>query len=153
MNILLSGGTGYIGSLMCVRLMESGFDPILLDNFSNSKPAVLDRIAAVTGRRPVFFEADVRDRRRLDEVLARHRIDAAIHFAGLKAVGQSVQQPLAYYDNNVHGSCMLLGALDAAGVRTIVFQLFGHGVRRRQNDASRRGRADSTSPTPTAGPN
>jgi UDP-glucose 4-epimerase len=121
MNILLTGGTGYIGSLTCVRLLESGHTPILLDNFSNSKPSVLDRIAAVSGVRPVFFEADVRDRARLDELLAQHRIDATIHFAGLKAVGESMRLPLAYYDNNVHGSRVLLSALHDAGVRTIVF--------------------------------
>jgi UDP-glucose 4-epimerase len=121
MNILLTGGTGYIGSLTCVRLIEAGETPVLLDNFANSKPAVLDRIAAVTGVRPAFAQADIRDRARLDEVLAQHPIDAAIHFAGLKAVGESVRQPLEYYDNNVHGSRVLLSALHDAGVRTIVF--------------------------------
>jgi UDP-glucose 4-epimerase len=121
MNILLTGGTGYIGSLACVRLLETGHTPILLDNFSNSKPSVLDRITAVTGVRPIFVEADIRDRARLDEVLAGHRIEATVHLAGRKAVGESVQMPLAYYDNNVHGACVLLGALHDAGVRTIVF--------------------------------
>lgn len=121
MNVLLTGGTGYIGSHTCVRLIELGLRPVLLDNFANSKPAVLDRIERVTGVRPVFFEADIRDRARMDEVLAAQPIDAVIHFAGLKAVGESVQQPLAYYDNNVHGSCVLLDAMRAAGVRTMIF--------------------------------
>ncbi|SPE27534.1 UDP-galactose-4-epimerase [Burkholderiales bacterium] len=121
MNILLTGGTGYIGSLTCVGLIEAGEHPVILDNLGNSKPAVLERIAAVTGVRPAFVEGDVRDRACLDELLARHRIDAAIHFAGLKAVGESVRLPLPYYDNNVHGAQVLASALHAAGVRTIVF--------------------------------
>jgi UDP-glucose 4-epimerase len=121
MNILLTGGTGYIGSLTCVRLIEEGQTPILLDNLSNSKPAVLDRIAALTGVRPAFVATDIRDRAGLDRLLAQHRIEAAIHFAGRKAVGESVRMPLTYYDNNVHGSCVLLQALHDAGVRTIVF--------------------------------
>jgi UDP-glucose 4-epimerase len=121
MNILLTGGTGYIGSLTCVRLIEAGDHPVLLDNLVNSKPAVLDRIEAVTGVRPPFVQGDVRDRVCLDALLARHRIDAVIHFAGLKAVGESVQFPLQYYENNVHGALVLLDALRAAGVRTFVF--------------------------------
>jgi UDP-glucose 4-epimerase len=121
MNILLTGGTGYIGSLTCLRLIESGETPILLDNLSNSKRSVLDRIHELSGVRPQFYEADVRDRARLDDILARHRIDAAIHFAGLKAVGESVGMPLEYFDNNVHGSRVLASALHAAGVRTLVF--------------------------------
>jgi len=121
MNILVTGGTGYIGSLTCVRLIEAGERLVILDNLVNSKPAVLDRIAAVTGVRPIFVEGDIRDRARLDELLTRHRIEATIHFAGLKAVGESVQQPLRYYDNNVHGSRVLFSALHDAGVRTIVF--------------------------------
>lgn len=121
MNILLTGGTGYIGSLTCVRLIESGLKPVLLDNLSNSKPAVLDRIAAVTGVRPEFVHADMRDRALLDEALRRYRIDAVVHFAGLKAVGDSARHPLQYYDNNVHGSRVLLSALHDAGVRCVVF--------------------------------
>ena len=121
MKILLTGGAGYIGSLACVRLIEAGHSPVILDNFCNSKPAVLERIARVTGVQPVCEQADIRDRARLDQILARHPIDAVIHFAGLKAVGESVQQPLTYYDNNVHGSQVLLGALHDAGVRTLVF--------------------------------
>ncbi len=121
MNILLTGGAGFIGSLACVRLIEAGERPLVLDNLSNSRPEVLDRIAAITGVRPRFVEGDVRDRGLLDSLLARHRIDAAIHFAGLKAVGESVQRPLDYYDNNVHGSRVLLSALHEAGVRTVVF--------------------------------
>jgi len=121
MNLLLTGGAGYIGSLTCVRLIEAGERPLIYDNLVNSKRAVLDRIAAVTGVRPEFVEGDIRDRARLDALLAQRRFDAVIHFAGLKAVGDSMRRPLDYYDNNVHGSCVLLEALHAAGVRTIVF--------------------------------
>jgi len=121
MNVLMTGGAGYIASLACVRLIEAGEQPVIYDSLVNSKPAVLDRICAVTGVRPQFVRGDIRDRARLDEMLARHRIDAAIHFAGLKAVGDSVRQPLLYYDNNVHGSRVLLDALHDAGVRTLVF--------------------------------
>lgn len=121
MKILLTGGLGYIGSHTCVRLIEAGETPVILDSLVNSRIEVLDRIAAVTGVRPSFVQADVRDRRRLDDILAQHRFDAVIHFAGLKAVGDSVRQPLLYYDNNVHGSNVLFGALHAAGVRTVVF--------------------------------
>ena len=121
MNLLLTGGAGYIGSLTCVRLIEAGERPLIYDSLVNSKRAVLDRIAAVTGVRPEFVEGDIRDRARLDALLAQRRFDAVIHFAGLKAVGESVRRPLDYYDNNVHGSRVLLAALHAAGVRTIVF--------------------------------
>ena len=121
MNILLTGGAGYIGSLTCVRLIEAGQTPLLLDNFSNSRRSVLDRIEAVTGVRPALVEADIRDRGGIDALLSRHRVDAVIHFAGLKAVGESQREPLRYYDNNVHGSCVLFTALHEAGVRSIVF--------------------------------
>jgi len=121
MNILLTGGTGYIGSLTCVRLIEAGEHPVILDNLVNSKAAVLARIEAVTGVRPPFVRGDVRDRACLEALLQRHRIDAVIHFAGLKAVGESVQLPLQYYENNVHGALVLVSALRAAGVRTFVF--------------------------------
>jgi UDP-glucose 4-epimerase len=121
MKILLTGGTGYIGSLACVRLIESGEEPVLLDSLVNSKIAVLARIERVCGVRPVFVQADLRDRARLDEVFAQHRIEAVIHFAGLKAVGESMHDPLRYYENNVHGARVLLSAAHAAGVRRLVF--------------------------------
>jgi len=121
MNILVTGGTGYIGSITSLALIEAGLQPVLLDNLVNSKPAVLDRIERLGGRRPRFVHGDVRDRALLAQVLRESAIDAVIHFAGLKAVGESVAQPLAYYDNNVHGTLVLLEAMREAGVRTLVF--------------------------------
>ena len=94
-TILLTGGAGYIGSHTCVEVLQAGWKAVIVDNLSNSSPIAIDRIAAITGERPAFVEADVRDRAALDRVFAAHRIDAVVHFAGLKAVGESVAQPLA----------------------------------------------------------
>jgi UDP-glucose 4-epimerase len=121
MNILVTGGAGYIGSITTVQLLAAGLDAVILDNFANSKPAVLARIERVAGRPPAFVQGDVRDRVLLERVLRERQIDAVIHFAGLKAVGESVSMPLAYYDNNVHGTVQLLEAMHAANVRTMVF--------------------------------
>jgi UDP-glucose 4-epimerase len=121
MNVLVTGGAGYIGSLTSLCLMQAGLNPVLLDNFSNSQPQVLDRLAQLAGRRPVCVTGDVRDLALLEQTLAEHSIDAVIHFAGLKAVGESVRQPLAYYDNNVQGSLVLLEAMRRQGIRTLVF--------------------------------
>jgi UDP-glucose 4-epimerase len=121
MNILVTGGAGYIGSITCLQLIAAGLRPVILDNFVNSKPAVLDRIEQISGTRPVCVHGDIRDRALLDRLLRDEKIDAVIHFAGLKAVGESVAQPLSYYDNNVHGSLVLLDAMRAASVRTLVF--------------------------------
>ena len=121
MNILVTGGAGYIGSITCVQLIAAGFRPVILDSLVNAKAAVLDRIEQVSGHRPDFIEADVRDRARVLRVLREQAIDAVIHFAGLKAVGESVAQPLRYYDNNVQGSLVLIDAMREAGVKTLVF--------------------------------
>ena len=119
--VLLTGGTGYIGSHTCVELMGAGWKTVVVDNLSNSSIRVLDRIASITGSRPGFVEADIRDARALDRVFGEHPIEAVAHFAGLKAVGESVAQPLAYYDNNVSGSIVLLEAMQRHGVRRMVF--------------------------------
>lgn len=121
MNVLVTGGAGYIGSITCVQLIAAGCMPVIVDNLVNAKAAVIDRIERVAGRRPVFVQGDIRDAALLGRLLREHAIDAVIHFAGLKAVGESVQQPLAYYDSNVHGTLVLLQAMHAAGVRTLVF--------------------------------
>jgi UDP-glucose 4-epimerase len=119
--ILVTGGTGYIGSHTCVALAQAGHELLILDNLCNSKRSVLDRLAPLCGKRPSFVEADIRDSATLDKVFAEHPISAVIHFAGLKAVGESVKQPLRYYDNNVHGSVQLFAAMQRAGVKTLVF--------------------------------
>ena len=119
--ILVTGGTGYIGSHTVVELMASGKDVLIVDNLCNSKASVLDRIERIAGRRPGFAQLDVRDRNALRGLFSAHRIDAVIHFAGLKAVGESVTRPLAYYDNNVSGSVALFECMAEARVKTIVF--------------------------------
>jgi len=121
MKILVTGGTGYIGSHTCVQLLEKGWQPVIIDSLVNSKISVLDRIQQITGTRPAFIEGDVRDADLLQKVLKEHAIEAVIHFAGLKAVGESVAQPLRYYDNNVHGSVVLMQAMQKCGVKTLVF--------------------------------
>lgn len=119
--ILVTGGAGYIGSHMCVALAQAGQAYVVLDNFSNSQPSVLERIARITGQAPQCIEGDVRDSALLAQLFTRHPITGVIHFAGLKAVGESVAQPLRYYENNVAGTVALLQAMQAATVRTLVF--------------------------------
>ena len=121
MNILLTGGAGYIGSHTCVALIEAGFTPVLLDNFSNSQPAVLQRLQAITGQAMVCERGDVLDTPWVEAVLRRHGIAGVMHFAGDKAVGESVAQPLKYYRNNIGGAVSLLEAMQAANCRTLVF--------------------------------
>ncbi|MBV8621848.1 MAG: UDP-glucose 4-epimerase GalE, partial [Herbaspirillum sp.] len=120
-TILVTGGAGYIGSHTCVELIHAGYAVVVLDNLSNSRASVMDRVGQICGQRPLFIEGDIRDRALLDDIFTRHRIDAVIHFAGLKAVGESVAQPLRYYDNNVSGSNVLFEAMAAHGVKSIVF--------------------------------
>lgn len=119
--ILVTGGTGFIGSHTCVALSQAGHDILILDNLSNSRITVVDRLEKLCDKRPVFIQGDVRDAALLDQVFAAHRIRAVIHFAGLKAVGESVEKPVAYYDNNVRGTLDLLAAMDRAKVKTLVF--------------------------------
>jgi UDP-glucose 4-epimerase len=121
MKYLVTGGTGYIGSHTVVELMATGHDALVIDNLSNSKPSVLDRIQRIVGRRPRFEQCDIRDRDALHKVFSSQRFDGVIHFAGLKAVGESVEKPLRYYDNNVGGSIALVQCMIDAGVKTIVF--------------------------------
>jgi UDP-glucose 4-epimerase len=121
MKILVTGGAGYVGSHTVVELLAAGYEPVIADNLSNSKPAVIDRIAAIAGRRPEFVLLDMRDRDGLRRLFAQHSFAAVIHFAGLKAVGESVAQPLRYYDNNVSGSICLFNAMAERGVRNLVF--------------------------------
>ncbi|MGE0312765.1 MAG: UDP-glucose 4-epimerase GalE [Lautropia sp.] len=120
-TILVTGGAGYIGSHTVVELLKAGHAPVIVDDFSNSSPVVLDRIAELGGRKPLFVEGDIGDASLLADLLGRHRFDATVHFAGSKAVGESVAKPLAYYRNNVAGTITLLECLAEAGVRRFVF--------------------------------
>jgi UDP-glucose 4-epimerase len=121
MNILVTGGTGYIGSHACVALLAAGHSVTVVDNLSNSRSEVIDRIQQITSLRPGFFEGDVRDRDFLRQIFSTVAIDAVIHFAGLKAVGESVAQPLRYYDCNVGGAIALCEIMAEAAVKTLIF--------------------------------
>jgi UDP-glucose 4-epimerase len=120
-TILVTGGAGYIGSHTCVALIEAGYTPVVYDNLCNSSAESLARVEHITGARPAFIQADVRDAAALDAAFARHAVRAVIHFAGLKAVGESVEKPLLYYDNNVGGTVGLLQAMQRAAVHNLIF--------------------------------
>ncbi|CND95112.1 UDP-glucose 4-epimerase GalE [Yersinia kristensenii] len=121
MYVLVTGGSGYIGSHTCVQLIEAGYKPVILDNLCNSKSSVLARIHQLTGHTPELYQGDIRDRALLDQIFAAHPIHAVIHFAGLKAVGESVSKPLEYYNNNVFGTLVLLEAMRAAKIKNFIF--------------------------------
>ncbi len=121
MAVLITGGAGYIGSHTCVELLEAGEDIIILDNFYNSKPEALNRIRTITGRDFRFYEADLLDKDAIEQIFAENEIDAVIHFAGLKAVGESVQKPLLYYHNNITGTLNLCDVMLKHGVMRMVF--------------------------------
>jgi UDP-glucose 4-epimerase len=120
-SILVTGGAGYIGSHTVVELLAAGHDVFIADNLCNSKAEVIDRIEAISGRRPGFAAVDMRDQGSLRKLFAEHAFNSVLHFAGLKAVGESVSKPLEYYDNNVIGTLFLLEAMAEAGVYTLVF--------------------------------
>ena len=121
MSILVTGGAGFIGSHTVVELLNAGYEPIILDNLCNSKSESVKRIKEITGKDVKFYECDIRDREGLDKIFAENKIDAVIHFAGLKAVGESCEKPLEYYDNNIGGTVILCEAMKAAGCKKIVF--------------------------------
>lgn len=121
MTILVTGGAGYIGSHTCVELLNQGYDVVVLDNLVNSSPAALERVTRITGRHARFYEGDMLDATLLDRIFAENPVDAVIHFAGLKAVGESVAQPLRYFHNNVTGTLTLLDAMARAGVKRMIF--------------------------------
>ncbi len=120
-KVLVTGGAGYIGAHCCVSLIEAGMTPLIYDNLGNSHRAVIDRIQQITGARPDLIVGDVRDEAALDSVFSANDITSVIHFAALKAVGDSVARPLEYFDNNVHGTLTLLAAMRRAGVKAFVF--------------------------------
>lgn len=121
MEILVTGGTGYIGSHTCYELLQAGYKVVVVDNLSNSKIESLNRVARLTNKEPFFYQVDICNREALENVFDRHAIVAVVHFAGLKAVGESTQVPLRYYQNNVTGSLVLFEVMAAHGVKNIVF--------------------------------
>lgn len=121
MAVLVTGGAGYIGSHTCVELMNAGIDVVIVDNFYNCKKSSIDRIKALVGRDFPYYECDIRDREGLDKIFKTEKIDLVIHFAGLKAVGESVQKPLEYFDNNITGTLVLLDVMRKNGCKKIVF--------------------------------
>ncbi len=121
MNVLVAGGTGYIGSHTCVELISNGFEVVVADDLSNSSEVVIDRIESITGKRPKFYKIDVCDEAALDKLFSENDIDAVIQFAGYKAVGESVEKPLEYYKNNLGGIFAICEAMKAHGVKKIIF--------------------------------
>ena len=121
MSILVTGGVGFIGSHTVVELQNAGYDVVVLDNLCNANPKVLDRIEAITSKKVPFYQADIRDREALNEIFDKESIDSVIHFAGLKAVGESVQKPLEYYDNNISGTLVLVDVMRQHGCKNIIF--------------------------------
>lgn len=121
MEILVTGATGFIGSHTCVELINSGYDIVGIDNFINSKPEAIDNIEKITGKRIAFYEGDVCDEKLLRKIMTEHKITAAIHFAGLKAVGESVEKPLMYYQNNLLSTIVLAKVMNEFGCKKIIF--------------------------------
>ena len=121
MTVFVTGGTGFIGSHTVISLLQSGFDVVILDNLCNSSAKILPRLQQISGKSVPFYKGDIRDREVLRRIFAEHDIDSVIHFAGLKAVGESVAEPMKYYDNNVSGSLVLAEEMARAGVFNIVF--------------------------------
>jgi len=121
MAILVTGGAGYIGSHTVVELQNSGYDVVVLDNLSNSSEKALDRVSKITGKPVKFYKADILDREALDQIFDKEDIDSCIHFAGLKAVGESVVKPWEYYENNIAGTLTLVDVMRKHGVKNIIF--------------------------------
>ena len=120
-TILVTGGAGYIGTHACVSLLEAGYAVVVLDNLCNASPEAIARVEQITGKPVAFIDGDIRDAACLDSLFGTYPIDAVMHFAGLKAVGESVEKPLEYYDNNVNGTLVLLAAMARAGVNKLIF--------------------------------
>lgn len=121
MAVLVTGGAGYIGSHTVVQLLENGREVVIVDDLSNSSPKVIDRIEAITGKRPKFYEVNILDEEKMEEIFKENSIDSVIHFAGFKAVGESVAKPLAYYTNNLTTTLIVLNLMKKYGVRNFVF--------------------------------
>ncbi|MGB1192092.1 MAG: SDR family NAD(P)-dependent oxidoreductase, partial [Pseudomonadales bacterium] len=120
-KILVTGGAGYIGSHTCIELLEAGYEVVVVDNLSNSNTEALTRVKSITGKEIAFYQVDIRDRDKMNSVFSEHAFSAVIHFAGLKAVGESVAQPLKYYDNNIYGTQVLLEIMQQYDLYNLVF--------------------------------
>ena len=121
MTILVTGGAGFIGSHTVVELQNAGYDVVVMDNLVNANPKCLKRVEAITGKKVPFYETDIRDREGLEEIFTKEKIDGVIHFAGLKAVGESVEKPWEYYDNNITGTLTLVDVMRKHGCKNIIF--------------------------------
>lgn len=121
MKILVTGGAGYIGSHTVIELQNAGHEVVVVDNLSNSSEVALQRVAEITGKEVTLYQVDIRDRAGLNRVMDKHSFDCCIHFAGLKAVGESVSLPWEYYDNNIHGTLVLLDVMRKNGCKNIIF--------------------------------
>ena len=121
MRILVTGGAGYIGSHTCVELLNAGYDVVVVDNLYNASEKALDRVEKITGKKVVFYNADIRDKQAMNDIFDKEKVDAVIHFAGLKAVGESVVKPIEYYENNIAGTLNLCDAMRNHGVKNIIF--------------------------------
>ncbi len=121
MSILVAGGAGFIGSHTCVELLDAGYDVVVVDNLYNASPEALKRVEKITGKKVTFYEADILDKEALNKIFDAHKIEAVIHFAGYKAVGESVQKPIEYYHNNMTGTLVLCDVMRNHGVKNIVF--------------------------------
>lgn len=121
MKILVTGGAGYIGSHTCVELLNEGYEVVIVDNLDNSNAKAVDRIGQITGKKVTFYEKDIRDKEAMNDIFGREKPECVIHFAGLKAVGESVQKPLEYYENNINGTLVMLDAMRKNGCKNIIF--------------------------------
>ena len=121
MSILVTGGAGFIGSHTCVELLNAGYDVVIVDNLYNASEKAVDRVKEITGKDLKFYQVDIRDREGLNEVFDKEDVESVIHFAGLKAVGESVQKPLEYYENNIGGTITLCDVMRSHGVKNIHF--------------------------------
>ena len=121
MKILVTGGAGYIGSHTCVELLNEGYEVVIVDNLYNSSPKAVDRIQEITGKTVTFYETDLLDKEGMKKIFDQEKIDAVIHFAGLKAVGESVAKPIEYYHNNITGTLNLCDEMRNHGVKNIIF--------------------------------
>lgn len=121
MRILVTGGAGYIGSHTCVELLEADYEVVVVDNLYNASEKALERVKKITGKDLTFYQADICDRQAMDRIFEQEKIDAVIHFAGLKAVGESVAKPIEYYQNNIAGTLTLCDSMRSHGVKNIIF--------------------------------